>query len=131
MNHNLEACGEATAERIKKQDQDGAFRSRSPLRGWEGKTGGVPGVEVHKERRQRTPAGGALVSEGFSSETDPAGGRKETPAGGFEIPARFVDWGVDEPYSDPRLSPRTCLNRQAGFTAARPAPNWIPSSAAA
>src|SRR6516165_11326047 len=37
---------------------------------------------------------------------------------------------MDEPYSDPRLSPRACLNRQAGFTAARPAANRIPSSAA-
>src|SRR5256885_15078125 len=27
-------------------------------------------------------------------------------------------------------SPRACLNRQAGFTAARPAANWIPWSAA-
>ena len=41
-----------------------------------------------------------------------------------------MDW-TDEPYSDPRRSPRACLNRQAGFTAARPAANWIPSSAAA
>ena len=30
------------------------------------------GVETNKERRQRTPAIVALVSEGFSSEADPA-----------------------------------------------------------
>lgn len=45
-------------------------------------------------------------------------------------PAGFVDW-TDQPYSDPRLSPRACLTRQAGFTAARPAANWIPGLASA
>ena len=40
-----------------------------------------------------------------------------------------MDW-TDEPYSDRRLSPRACLNRQAGFTAARPVANGIPPSAA-
>ena len=72
-----------------------------------------------------------MISEGFRSETDPAGiGSKEkNPAGVLRFPAGFVDW-ADQPCSDPRLSPRACLNRQAGFTAARPAANWIPSSAA-
>jgi hypothetical protein len=81
-----------------------------------------------KERQ----ADDALVSEGFSSETDPAVMRSKgrAPAGGSKTPAGpGVDW-TDEPYSDRRLSPRACLNRQAGFTAARPAANWIPSSAA-
>src|SRR5688572_32282928 len=56
------------------------------------------------------------------------GAKKRTPPEP-ETPTGLVDW-TDEPYSDPRLSPRACLNRQAGFTAARPAANWIPSSAA-
>ena len=38
---------------------------------WEGKAGARRWVD--KERRQKTPAVVALVSEGFSSETDPAG----------------------------------------------------------
>ena len=88
---------------------------------WEGKAGGS---EVDKERRQRTPAVVALISKGFRSETDPAGiGSKEkNPARVLRFPAGFVDW-ADQPCSDPRLSPRACLNRQAGFTAARLAAN--------
>ena len=54
---------------------------------------------------------------------------KRTPPEFLRFPAGFVDW-ADEPYSDPRLSPRACLNRQAGFTAARPAANWMGSVAA-
>src|SRR5438105_7296381 len=56
-------------------------------------------------------------------------GAKKDPAGLVKTPAGHVDW-TNEPYSDRRLSPRACLNRQAGFTAARPAANWIRSSAA-
>jgi len=67
-------------------------------------------AEVDKERRQRTPAVVALISEGFRSETDPAGiGSKEkNPARVLRFPAGFVDW-ADQPCSDPRLSPRACL----------------------
>ena len=56
--------------------------------------------------------------------------QRKAPPGLSKLRRGFVDW-TDEPYSDRRLSPRACLNRQAGFTAARPAANWIPSSAAA
>ena len=38
------------------------------MEGWR-----LGGWETNKERRRRKPADGALVSEGFSSETDPAG----------------------------------------------------------
>src|SRR5206468_5644607 len=54
--------------------------------------------------------------------------KEKNPAGVLRFPAGFVDW-ADQPCSDPRLSPRACLNRQAGFTAARLAANWIPSAA--
>src|SRR2546427_2526787 len=56
-------------------------------------------------------------------------GGKEEPPPEYQTRRGIVDW-TDEPYSDPRLSPRACLNRQAGFTAARPAAKWIPCSAA-
>jgi len=51
---------------------------------------------------------------------------KATPPPEFGVPRQgSVDW-TDQPYSDPRLSPRACLNRQAGFTAARPAAkSWL------
>src|SRR5439155_9122080 len=48
---------------------------------------------------------------------------------GCEESGGVLYW-TDQPYSDPRRSPRACLNRQAGFSAARPAANWIPSSTA-
>src|SRR3989454_7225431 len=57
-------------------------------------------------------------------------GGKEDPPPEYQTRRGIVDW-TDEPYSDLRLSPRACLNRQAGFTAARPAANWVPASAAA
>src|SRR2546426_2815143 len=56
-------------------------------------------------------------------------GGKEDPPPEYQTRRGIVDW-TDEPYSDLRLSPRARLNRQAGFTAARPAANWIPSSEA-
>ena len=53
------------------------------MEGWR-----LGGWETNKERRRRKPADGALVSEGFSSETDPAAMKKQrgkrTPPG-FEI----------------------------------------------
>src|SRR5438093_9945637 len=82
-----------------------------------------------KERR----AGVALTSEGPSAQKPIRLGwerRKNVPPPEVSSPAGVVDW-TDQPYSDPRLSPRACLNRQAGFTAARPAANWIPASASA
>ena len=44
-------------------------------------------TETNKERRQRTPAVVALVSEDFSSETDPAGMRSKgrAPAGASKL----------------------------------------------
>src|SRR5438105_15053128 len=41
------------------------------------------------------------------------------PRGSLDSGEGKWDW-TDEPYSEPRLSPRACLNRQAGFTASRP-----------
>jgi len=80
-------------------------------------------VGVEKERPVRTPDGNRVdFPRGFSSEPIRLGGSElKIPAGSLK-PGGFVDWR-DQPYSDPRLSPRACLNRQAGFTAARPAAN--------
>ena len=52
-------------------------------------------AEVDKERRQRTPAVVALISEGFRSETDPAGiGSKEKePRRSFEVPGGVCGLG--------------------------------------
>jgi hypothetical protein len=95
---------------------------------WEGKADGrAESIRSAGKEGRRVVA---LISEGFSSETDPAaiGSKKEAPPESNSSGAVGLD-GC-EPYSDPRLSPRACLNRQAGFTAARPAANWIPASSA-
>ena len=95
--------------------------TEGPLSGWK---------ETNKECRHGTPADVALVSEGLSAQKPIRldGSKKEKNPAGVKSPAGLVvDW-TDEPYSDPRRSPRACLNRQAGFTAARPAAKWIPSS---
>src|SRR5215471_17343327 len=64
-----------------------AFRSRSPLRSGKGRLVRSCSQVVKKERRQRTPAVVALVSEGLRSETDPAGQaeHKREPRRSFEI----------------------------------------------
>src|SRR5213593_1481123 len=76
--------------------------------------------------RQQTPGGRRVDFRGaFRSETDPAGLRRGSPRRSLAVRQGLWDW-TDQPYSDPRLSPRACLNRQAGFTAARPAAkSWL------
>ena len=66
-----------------------------------------------------------LVFRGaFSSETDPAEkGESKTVPRRMEKLRRGLWTAGKEPYADPRLSPRACLTRQAGFTAVRPAAN--------
>ena len=59
------------------------------MEGWR-----LGGWETNKERRRRKPADGALVSEGFSSETDPAAVEKNRVPRRTESPAGFV--GLDE-----------------------------------
>ena len=72
---------------------------------------------TNRECRQRTPAGVALVSEGRSARKPnrlDGRGKKRTPPE-FKSPAGLVvDW-TDEPYSDPRLSPRACLGPAGRF----------------
>ena len=78
---------------------------------------GAPG----KERR----AGVAWFSEGFGSETDPAGlgRREESPrrsfdsGGGIGLDGRAVFGSSPQPSGLHEL--------QAAFTAARPAANWV------
>lgn len=42
------------------------------------------------------------------------GSKEKNPRRNLRFRRGFGDW-TDEPYSDLRLSPRACLNRQAGF----------------
>ena len=70
--------------------------------------------QVKAERRQRTPADLALISEGFGSETDPAGIEQKDDPAGFKIPAGCLDW-TNQPSSDPRLSPRACAEPAGRF----------------
>jgi|GraSoiStandDraft_58_1057296.scaffolds.fasta_scaffold1485609_1 hypothetical protein len=58
------------------------------MEGWR-----LGGWETNKERRRRKPADGALVSEGFSSETDPAAVEKKKVPRRTEGPAGFVGTG--------------------------------------
>src|SRR5206468_12436287 len=80
-----------------------------------------------KERRQRTPADVAFIFRGTSAQKP----NRLNEAANKRVPRRMErfrrgEWTAGkEPYTDPRLSPRACLTRQAGFTAARPAANWI------
>ena len=74
-------------------------------------------MESNKERRQRTAAVVALVSEGgFGSETDPAGmgAKGKPPLDLSKLRRGLVDW-ADEPYSDPRLSPSGLLEPAGRF----------------
>ena len=59
------------------------------MEGWR-----LGGWETNKERRRRKPADGALVSEGFSSETDPAAVKKTKCPAGRRV--RRGLWGLDE-----------------------------------
>src|SRR5271165_6962246 len=83
------------------------------------------------ERRQKTPADVAFVFRGLSAQKPNRlhRGRKTVPRR-MERLRRGLWTEGNEPYADPRLSPRACLTRQAGFTAARPAANSIRSSVA-
>ena len=47
----------------------------------------APGAGTNKDRRQRTPTVGALISEGFSSETDPAAPGRSLPSSRSEFDA--------------------------------------------
>jgi len=91
---------------------------------------------VERPRKERR-ASVALTSEGLSAQKPIRLGwerRENTPAGGFES-GGVLDW-TDQPYSDPRLSPRVCLEPAGRFhrgatrgevvimTAADTAPRW-------
>ena len=83
-----------------------------------------PDAEPEKERRQKTPADVAFVFRGHSAQKP-----NRLHRGAKQYPAGWKDsggvYGRDEPYADPRLSPRASPTRQAGFTAARTAANSL------
>ena len=86
-----------------------------------------PRKPIRSAGKERSAAVALVLREALSSENRSGWrGGKEEPPPEYQTRRGIVDW-TDQPYSDPRLSPRACLNRQAGFTAARPAANWIPS----
>src|SRR2546425_5831388 len=74
-----------------------------------------------RSARQRTPDERRVDFRGASAQKPIRLGveeQREDPAGVWDSGGVGLD---HQPYSDLRFSPRACLDRQAGFTAARPA----------